>query len=460
MRGPRRLALVVAAAVVATAAGLAAQGRASFPGLNGDIFFTGYDRNTGAPLHLYAVHPDGSGLRQLTTGTADDQTIGVAPGGSRVVVSRDTHEQCGHTYWAQGVDLFTIDSDGTSLTRLTNNCPVSDSTPAWSPSGKHIVFSRFGELWSMRTDGTDLAKLTCDSTRPAGDYAPAWSPDGRTIAFSRYGDVYLMNANGDNAHFVATGARPAFSPDGTRLVYAGPDFTDQQGIHVVSTDGTGDKRLTTGRDWSPVWSPDGTQIAFVHVASIADPQRFVIQTINVDGSDPTTIMDTLNASAIDWARLAGSTDGLEPNVTGADTSCAEVAATPTAIPAATAAARTTIPASAVEPPDRLLISRVEFKPNVLRSRKTFVLRVAVRDAEGLSVVNAVVQATSLRGEAFPSELRLTRNDGTAELRVTPTRRLRFAKGSRLVLLVRARRPADGWAGAVSGTRLVSVRTAR
>jgi hypothetical protein len=30
----------------------------------------------------------------------------------------------------------------------------------------------------------------------------------------------------------------------------------------------------------------------------------------------------------------------------------------------------------------------------------------------------------------------------------------------LVLLVRARRPIDGWAGPVSGTRLVSVRTAR
>jgi hypothetical protein len=53
---------------------------------------------------------------------------------------------------------------------------------------------------------------------------------------------------------------------------------------------------------------------------------------------------------------------------------------------------------------RLLISRVEFKPNILRSRK--------------------------------------------------------AEGSRLVLLVRARRPIDGWGGPVAGTRLVSVRTAR
>ena len=459
------MVLVTAAAVVATTAGLAGQGRASFPGPNGDIFFTGYDRSTGAPLHLYAVHPDGSGLRQLTTGTADDQAIGVAPGGSRVVVSRDTHEQCGHVYWAQGVDLFTLASNGTGLTRVTNNCPVSDSTPAWSPSGNHIVFSRFGELWSMRPDGTDLAKLTCNPPRPTGgdggDYAPVWSPDGRTIAFNRFGDVYLMHADGTDARFVATGGRPSFSPDGMRLAYAGTDGGAEQGIHVVSTDGTGDRRLTTGRDWSPAWSPDGTGLAFVHVASINDPQRFVIETMKSDGSDPTTIMESVNAWSLDWASLAGSGSGaVEPSVTGTDTSCPELTPLPVTTPEPTPVAPTSVLASAVQPPDRLLISRVEFTPNVLSSRKAFVLRIAVRDTEGLNVVSAVVQATSLRGDARPTALRLTSADGTAELRVTPTRRLRFAKGSRLVLLVRARRPADGWAGAVSGTRLVSVRTAR
>jgi dipeptidyl aminopeptidase/acylaminoacyl peptidase len=310
----------------------------------------------------------------------------------------------------------------------------------------------------MRADGTDLAKLTCGG---AGDYAPVWSPDGRTIAFDRLGDVYLMDANGDSPRFVAAGSRPSFSPDGTKLVYAGPDFTQRQGIHVVSADGSGDKRRTTGRDWSPVWSPDGTTIAFVHVASIENPQRFVIQTMNTDGSDATTIMDSLNASSIDWADLAGGGSGaVEPNVTATDTTCAEVAAAPMTIPEATPAPQTTILASAVQPPDRLLVSRVEFKPNVLRSRKALVLRIAVRGAEGLNVVNAVVQATPLRSDALPSALRLTGADGTAELRVTPTRRLRLAQGSRLVLLVRARRPADGWAGPVSGTRVVSVRTAR
>jgi Tol biopolymer transport system component len=465
MRGPRRVVLVTVAAVVATTAGFAAQGRASFPGPNGDIFFTGYDPNVGAPLHVYSVHPDGSSLRQLTSGPADDQAIAVAPGGSRIVVSRDTHEQCGHTYWAQGVDLFTIRADGTGLTRLTNNCPVSDSTPAWSPGGNHLVFSRFGELWSIRTDGSDLAKLTCNPPRPTGgdggDYAPVWSPDGRTIAFQRFGDVDVMDANGDNAHIVATGGRPAFSPDGTRLAYSGPDFGDAQGLHVVSTDGTGDTRLTTGRDWSPVWSPDGTKIAFVHVASITVPQKFVIETVNANGSDPTTITDSVNASWLDWASPAGNGSGaVEPNVTATDTSCAERAAAPVTLPEATPVPSTSILASTVQPPDRLLISRVAFKPNVLRSRKAFVLRIGVRDAEGLSVANAVVQATSLRGDALPTALRLTGADGTAELRVTPTRRLRLAEGSRLVLLVRARRPIDGWAGPVSGTRLVSVRTAR
>jgi dipeptidyl aminopeptidase/acylaminoacyl peptidase len=452
---------VIAAAVGVVIAGLVSSAQASFPGSDGDIYFTGYDRNVGIPRHVYAVRPDGTGLRRLTSGDADDEALAVAPGGGSLVVSRDTGEQCGHTYWAQGVDLFTVALDGSTLRRLTDNCPMSDSTPAWSPSGGHIVFSRVGELWSMRADGTGLAKLTCNlatSTRgDGGDYAPVWSPDGRLIAFSRYGDVYVMDANGDNARFVATGGSPAFSPNGTRLAYAGPDFGDQQGIHTISITGTDDARLTTERDADPVWSPDGKRIAFIDIASITAPQRFVLETMNADGSDRSTIVDAVNAATIDWANGADGTPASEPDVTAADTACTETAPPPQSSPGGSPAP-TTILASALQPPDRLVVSSVVFNPRVLRARKAFDLQLVVRDLRGLFVANAVVQATALRGDARSSSLRLTGADGRATLRMTPTRRLRLAAGSRLVLLVRVRRPANGWASPASGTRLTSVRT--
>ena len=179
-------------------------------------------------------------------------------------------------------------------TRVTDNCPISESTPAWSPSGEHIVFSRFGNLWSMRADGTESAELTCDPGE--ADYWPNWSPDGSRIAFDRGTGVFLMAANGDDVQRLATGQTPSFSPDGTRIAYAGESPGPPQGIYVMAADGTGSVRLTTGYDTEPVWSPDGTRIAFVHLTPADAPLSFVIETMKSDGGDPTVVMASLNAT--------------------------------------------------------------------------------------------------------------------------------------------------------------------
>ncbi|MES1246328.1 MAG: hypothetical protein ABUS54_01490 [Actinomycetota bacterium] len=58
----------------------------------------------------------------------------------------------------------------------------------------------------------------------------------------------------------APSSAPAFSPDGTSIVFARLGG----GIYRMRVDGTGLRRLTTnGRDGYPTWSPDGRQIAFI-----------------------------------------------------------------------------------------------------------------------------------------------------------------------------------------------------
>ncbi|NIV59296.1 MAG: hypothetical protein GWN48_28980, partial [Actinobacteria bacterium] len=57
---------------------------------------------------------------------------------------------------------------------------------------------------------------------------------------------------------------PVWSPDGTRIAFT--SFRDGDGeIYVMNADGTGLTRLTNdpATDQDPVWSPDGSQIAFV-----------------------------------------------------------------------------------------------------------------------------------------------------------------------------------------------------
>jgi len=74
-----------------------------------------------------------------------------APDGSKLVFERDFDNTGG---------IFVVNPDSTGLQRLTTG-PHFDTGPAFSPTGKRIVFSTdrgsdfFPHLWVMKSDGTD-----------------------------------------------------------------------------------------------------------------------------------------------------------------------------------------------------------------------------------------------------------------------------------------------------------------
>jgi Tol biopolymer transport system component len=205
---------------------------------------------------------------------------------------------------APGMQIFTIESNGTGLRQITH-LDGNATFPHWSPDGTRIVFELdhpSGEpLCSvdlMNPDGSGLTDLT--GNRNGCEAAPSFTPDGTRIVFERFDDitnvdaVWSMNLSGGDRHLITTGTgsgvtNPEVSPDGTTLSFV--DFNGQpfgQALFTANIDGTNLRQLTPFTldvGIKQTWAPDGSRIALIPHADSPDHFSANVATINPDGSD-------------------------------------------------------------------------------------------------------------------------------------------------------------------------------
>jgi hypothetical protein len=140
---------------------------------------------------------------------------------------------------------------------------------------------------------------------------------------------------------------------------------------------------------------------------------------------------------------------------------ASATSAPTAVVTkAEAPAGSTISINDVSLPNRLLVDRVEFLPQPLRSRRTFTARFHVSDSRNHSVQGALVFVVALPfGTTTTPPEAATGSDGWVTFRMTPTRRVKFgARATGIQMFVRARKANDRLIGGVSTRRLVNLST--
>lgn len=241
----------------------------------------------------------------------------ISPAGERVVFTVRRTDREKNKYFTS---LWMADTtDGTA--RQFTGDGHCDTYPRWSPDGETIAFisdrSEPGsQIYIIHADGGEAERLT---SLPEGNVTSIeWSPDGRRLAFTyratpeersekaqkdrkekglsspvrvhtslnyrldgmgyhdgSYAQIWVLDLASREAKALTGGpwpcGMPAWSPDGTRLVFVSnrKDDADLRGMYqelwTVPADG-GDLRLIPAPDGpkdSPVFSPDGRWIAYV-----------------------------------------------------------------------------------------------------------------------------------------------------------------------------------------------------
>lgn len=314
---PRAAALTAGLASFAIVAGMTADSdtaRSAFPGDNGLVVFSSNrpaaDGTT--DFELYSMRPDGSDVRQLTDN------------GSVPPSEEDEGDQGegggppeGHGGPPTGMGGGEEDGEGP--------VPINDIHPAVSPDGTHVAFSsnrpaKDGstdpEIYIMRLDGTDVVQVT--DTKPGSgsgaEYEPAWSPDGTKLVFRRgdgaKADLVIKDlATGTETVLVipptthgrrAYDAQPSWSPDGRKIVFR-KGFGPATGVWVYD--------IATGlaveladeaeiAESQPNWSPDGARVVYVRGDDSAGAAIWVV---NADGSNPHALTNPVVPSPLAMA---------------------------------------------------------------------------------------------------------------------------------------------------------------
>lgn len=253
---------------------------------------------------IWAMRADGSGQKQLTTGSDVDSRPLVAPNGKYVLFERRTAS-------GQLRNLYTVGVAGGAPHALAPSSS-DESEASFSPDGCTIAFVRATEtpageteddIFTVRPAGIKLRRLT--RTPTVDEFAPRDLDE--TIVYSRgksgegpsaYADIYVMDEKGKHLRKLIAGAGSAYVEDATangRTIL----FRRDQGLWVKKIGGNGRKLadLPDNSQTNSVFSSNGKKVATftasgeeqsLSVIDVATGHRSFTEAVGYSGGEVTT----------------------------------------------------------------------------------------------------------------------------------------------------------------------------
>ena len=283
--------LVIAVTWLAAAADASSATYLGKPGLI--AYLRGYD--------IWVAQPDGRNARQLTNTAANKWTnedASFSADGKQIAF---TSNRNGNS------DIYVMNADGTGLRRVTTHA-AKEFKPTWSPDGKQLAFismrSGAGEVYRVKStvpygNAVKLAAAYKDSSGDSHWYVDVeWHPTLQQLLVSDYSSSngyplarLISSADGHAlSGVVYITEEPSWAPRGRAVAYQDSDGGTQCNNWFIVTskpDGTQRRYLTPYEDCgaystNPVWSPDGTKIAYQCAVNCSPVGAYVM---NADGTN-------------------------------------------------------------------------------------------------------------------------------------------------------------------------------
>lgn len=334
---------------------------------------------------IYTIHPDGTGRFKLSNSERNDTAFNWSPDGSRInYISSPMN--CFPPDKCPMNEIWSVRADGTERVKLLA-LPVPEGTLDqidwvpdridWSPDGTRLIvvswdsppgsagnsylsiLSPFNnsdiihrklpghiavtswspdslfftyssdvsgnwDIYTLRVrdvlQNLDVEPFQITSS-PSADTSPAWQPmlsedhtetqptpgpeksltyDGLIVFTKQEGnntDIYTIHTNGNDLKRLTNSpwadSEPMWSPDGTRIAFEGLDIhSASKNIYIMDSDGNNKHTLTTepGFNSFPVWSPDGQKIVYKS-SPTGNPNIGDLYVMNADGSNKVKISE-------------------------------------------------------------------------------------------------------------------------------------------------------------------------